>query len=135
MNRNASIVLPDFFPAAQNDFAARMKWSVTKNYNDANHEPKITIEGPLHLLAKAGEKIRINAKATDPDQNKLSFNWYALNSSNDLHVTINNKNKEQVEVIIPANAQNNQLMEIICEVTDNGIPAITRYQKVLVSVR
>ena len=31
---------PNFAPAAQNDFAARMKWSVTPTYAGANHEPR-----------------------------------------------------------------------------------------------
>jgi hypothetical protein len=36
---------PNFFPTAQNDFAARLKWSVTQKYADANHEPVVKIEG------------------------------------------------------------------------------------------
>ncbi|HEY3389561.1 MAG TPA: DUF1593 domain-containing protein, partial [Prolixibacteraceae bacterium] len=42
---------PDFFPAAQNDFAARLKWSVTPTYAGANHAPVVVIEGPLNVLA------------------------------------------------------------------------------------
>src|SRR6185312_12132492 len=34
-----------FFVAAQNDFAARLKWSVTSKYSDANHNPIVTIDG------------------------------------------------------------------------------------------
>ena len=30
---------PDFTPAVQNGFAARMAWSVTPSYKDANHDP------------------------------------------------------------------------------------------------
>ncbi len=134
MNRNSSATLPDFFPAAQNDFAARMKWSVTKNYKDANHEPIITIEGPLHVMAKSGEKIRINAKATDPDGNKITYHWYSLNP-NHTGLTINNAHTNQVEIILAANAVKNQSVEIICEVKDDGTPALTRYQKLLVTIR
>ncbi len=32
-----------FFAAAQNDFAARLKWSVTPKFADANHEPKVRL--------------------------------------------------------------------------------------------
>src|SRR6266496_195698 len=36
---------PNFTPAAQNDLAARMRWSVTPTYAGANHEPRVTIRG------------------------------------------------------------------------------------------
>jgi len=49
-NKNGN-TFPDFFPAAQRDFAARLKWSVTSRYSDANHAPVVLIEGPLFVLA------------------------------------------------------------------------------------
>lgn len=55
-----SMPYPNFFSAAQHDFAARLKWSVTPSYADANHEPVVKIEGPLKVIAFAGEKIRVN---------------------------------------------------------------------------
>jgi hypothetical protein len=55
----------NFFPAAQRDFAARLKWSVTPKYANANHEPVVKIEGPLNVLASAGEKIRLNGAVSD----------------------------------------------------------------------
>ena len=67
---------PDFFPAAQNDFAARLKWSVTAQYKDANHEPVVKIEGPLNILASAGQKIRLNGAVSDPDGNAISITWW-----------------------------------------------------------
>ena len=50
---------PDFFPAAQRDFAARLKWSVTDKYADANHAPVVKIEGPLNILGYPGETIKL----------------------------------------------------------------------------
>jgi hypothetical protein len=67
---------PDFFPAVQRDFAARLKWSVTPKYADANHAPIVEIEGPLNVLAAKGETIRLNGIASDPDGDKVAVKWW-----------------------------------------------------------
>src|SRR5215469_2951315 len=41
-----------FFAAAQNDFAARLKWAVTPKFNDANHAPMVRIRGSLDISAR-----------------------------------------------------------------------------------
>ncbi|HLL43215.1 MAG TPA: DUF1593 domain-containing protein, partial [Segetibacter sp.] len=51
LNKRKESAYPNFFPQAQLDFAARLKWSVTPKYADANHEPVVNIEGPLNVLA------------------------------------------------------------------------------------
>jgi hypothetical protein len=59
----------------QNDFAARMDWSV-KDYSNANHPPVATLTHSNTLSAKPGETVELNASAsTDPDGNKLSYRW------------------------------------------------------------
>ena len=76
-NKSAqSPTYPNFFPAAENDFAARLKWSVTPKYANANHEPSVKVEGPLKFLAFAGDKIRLNASVSDPDGNAISIKWW-----------------------------------------------------------
>ncbi|MFL6448466.1 MAG: DUF1593 domain-containing protein [Bryobacteraceae bacterium] len=46
-----------FFAAAQNDFAARLKWSVVPKFSDANHEPNIRMKVPLVLLCYKQSKF------------------------------------------------------------------------------
>jgi hypothetical protein len=48
---------PNFWPAAQSDFATRLKWSVTFRYEDANHEPQVNLEGALDITAQLGKKF------------------------------------------------------------------------------
>jgi hypothetical protein len=79
---NKGAAYPDFFPAAQLDFAARLKWSVTPKYANANHAPVIKIEGPEVLTAAAGEKIRVNAAVSDPDGNTVSTKWWQFQTAN-----------------------------------------------------
>ncbi len=127
---------PDFFPAAQHDFAARLKWSVTPKYTDANHAPIVEIEGPLDVLASRGETIKLNGKVVDPDGNKVSTKWWQFQvGTYPDKITISNENTTQAKILIPKNATSGQTIHIILEVTDDGSPSLTTYQRVVVTVK
>lgn len=133
--RNAN-AYPDFFPAAQRDFAARLKWSVTPKYSDANHAPVVTIEGPLNVLASPGETIRLNGNVSDPDGDKVSIRWWQFSvGTYPNEVTISNANTPQAKVLIPKDATTGQTIHIILEGTDNGSSALTKYQRVIITVK
>jgi Protein of unknown function (DUF1593) len=135
LNKNAN-AYPDFFPAAQQDFAARLKWSVTSKYSDANHEPVVKIEGPLNVLASAGEKIRLNGAVSDPDGNAISIKWWQFQvGSYPNKVTIVNPTSAHTQIIIPKDAVAGQTIHIILEATDNGTPALTTYQRVIITMK
>jgi hypothetical protein len=67
---------PNFTPAAQNGFAARMHWAVTPTYTGANHEPTVAIRGSARILARPGETVRIEGVASDPDGNAVAVRWW-----------------------------------------------------------
>jgi hypothetical protein len=128
--------LPDFFPAAQRDFAARLKWSVTSKYSDANHAPVVTIEGPLNILASAGQTIKLNGNVTDPDGNKVSIKWWQLRVGTcPGEITLSNENTPAVKVLIPKDAASGQTIHLILEATDDGSPALTRYSRVIITIK
>lgn len=130
------LVYPDFLPQAQRDFAARLKWSVTNKYADANHEPVVKIEGPIHVLASAGEKIRLNGIVSDPDGNSIVSKWWQLHTGTyPDKVAISNDNSLRAQVLIPADAMAGQTIHVILEATDNGTPSLTRYQRVIITVK
>jgi hypothetical protein len=127
---------PNFFPAAQLGFAGRLKWSVTSKYSDANHEPDVKIEGPLKVLASPGETIRLNGNVSDPDKNKITIKWwqfYVGSYSNTVNIL--NPNALQTKVTIPKDAIPGQTIHLILEATDNGTPALTSYQRVIITIR
>jgi hypothetical protein len=127
---------PDFFPAVQNDFAARLKWSVTPRYTDANHAPVIRIEGPLNILASPGETIKLTGTIKDPDGNKVSVSWWPFEvGTYPGKISISNANTEQVKIIIPKDAISGQTNHVILEVTDDGSPPITAYRRVIITVK
>jgi len=132
----AALAYPDFFPAAQNDFAARLKWSVTPAYAGANHQPVVKIEGPLNVMASAGEKIHLYGAVSDPDGNAVSVKWWQFRvGTYPGKATIVSPAVLQTGVQIPRDAVSGQTIHIILEATDNGSPALTSYQRVIVTVR
>ena len=127
---------PNFFPAAQHDFAARMKWSVTPKFAGANHEPIVKIEGPLNVLASPGETIRLNGKVSDPDNNNLSIKWWQFKVGTYVkEVAFADETSEQCRLTIPQDARAGHTIHIVLQATDDGIPSLTRYQRVIITVR
>ena len=134
-NKSAN-TYPNFFPAAQQDFAARLKWSVTPKYADANHAPVVTIEGPLNVLASTGETIRLNGNVSDADGNKVAVKWWQFEvGTYPGKIDISNANTAQAKVLIPKDAVAGQTIHVVLEATDDGTPALTRYQRVIITVR
>ncbi len=129
--------------AYQNDFAARMDWTI-KPYKDANHPPVPVLNHDQHLTAKAGERINMSAEgSTDPDGDKLSYNWIYYGEVGTFTMStartgnplkINDADKENAWFIVP-NAARMGTMHIILEVTDQGMPALTRYQRVIITIK
>ena len=126
--------LPDFVPAAQNDFAVRLLWSVTPNYVDANHHP--VIKAPLSLSGEPGETLRIKAKVTDPDNDKLDIKWWQFKvGSYEGETSVATPSLPTTDYTIPVDAQTGQTIHLILEATDHGTPALTHYHRLIVEVK
>jgi hypothetical protein len=126
-----------FFAAAQNDFAARLKWSMTAKFSDANHEPKVGIKGPLDVSARAGSTVRLQADVSDPDHNSVRTTWWQYNDAGTYpgYITFSDPSALTTTFRVPDDATAGQTIHIILEATDNGAPPLTRYQRVIVRVQ
>jgi hypothetical protein len=127
---------PNFTPAAQNGFAARLKWSVTPKYADANHEPRVSLRGNWRIAARPGETVRLQGVASDPDKNALTVRWRRWKAVDTYpgQVTITNPTALVTSVQVPIDATEGQTIHLVLEVTDNGAPPLTRYQRVVITV-
>jgi hypothetical protein len=122
--------------AFQNDFAARADWC-TKSFEEANHQPIVKLAHSLDLKEKPGTTVNLSAKGTsDPDGDQLSYRWWQYKEADTYSGTIEIQNSEKREAsfMVPSGAGKGETIHIICEVTDNGSPKLTRYQRVVVTV-
>jgi|SRR6056297_1597540 len=124
-----------------NDFAARMDWSIISNYKDANHHPVAVLNGNktrsvLQMNASVGDKVELNAEgSTDPDGNTISYKWsfYDEPSSYDGSVSILNDRSIKASIEIPENSKGKNI-HIILEIYDNGSPNLYAYRRMIINV-
>jgi hypothetical protein len=116
----------------QNDFFARADWCI-QSYEEANHNPVIS-ESPGKIIraGRKGTTVQLNARATDPDGDQLSYSWsyYAGPSSYQGSLTIDHADTKNATFEVPTNKKENA--HIILEVKDDGEPALKDYDRVIV---
>jgi hypothetical protein len=121
----------------QNDFKARMDWCVN-NFAGANHPPAPVITGELRRSANPGETIVLDAsQSTDPDGHDLHFEWQIYQEPGSYggpQVTLRDATKPQASFVSPA-VDSEQTIHVIATITDQGSPPLTRYARVIVTVR
>ncbi len=121
--------------AIQNDFAARVLW-MTKDYDAANHAPKVSVKGKLDITAKAGQKMKLSGTATDPDGDKLNYKWWQYQEAGTYQGALELKHADRKDIgfKIPQDAKIGDTIHMILEVTDDGAPPMTRYQHVVITI-
>lgn len=142
--------------AFQNDFAARMSWTV-EPFAKANHPPVVKVgesEGsePLVIEARVGQQVSLDASGSrDPDGQRLSFKWFwypEAGFSGGMFgmapVRITGSNSAKATLTPTATCSPNWLgmgkcpeageAHVILAVTDTGKPALTRYRRIIIKV-
>jgi len=122
--------------AFQNDWAARADWCV-KSPGEANHSPKVTLKQSADLTAAPGSTVKLTARATDPDGDALSYRWWHYQEAGTYkrNIAIKNATSKSASVTLSPDARSGQTVHLICEVTDDGSPPLTRYQRVVITVK
>ncbi len=142
--------------AYQNDFAARMDWTI-KDYAHANHNPTLVVNGqtgtaPLELAAEAEQTVTLDATGSkDPDGQPLHYKWFVyeeagLGGTHGADVALADSTGQVARVtikspcrdawipgLIPCRGEG--VTHIILQVTDEGIPRLTSYRRIVLHVR
>ena len=128
--------------AIQNDFQARMDWSVTSSYSGANHHPVAILNGDvtrrvLEISAVAGSSVQLSAVgSSDPDDDGLNYSWWFFEepSSYDGPIKIQAPNSSLAKVKVPSEASGRSI-HIVLEVKDDGSPHLTAYRRMIINVQ
>ncbi len=129
-------------PSYDNDFAARMDWTMTSDYSKVNHHPIAVVNGDatrqvLEVSAATGSSVTLSAVgSSDPDNNSLVYSWsfYKDPSSYSGDVSIEKSSSALATVGIPSNSSGKK-MHIILELHDDGSPNLYAYCRVIINVK
>jgi hypothetical protein len=143
--------------AFQNDFAARMDWTV-KPYAEANHAPRVVMDlqsrprrrVTLSLNMHQGETLELNAIGVDDDKaDKLSFHWFQYREAGyvpgkglaDLEIEGGDTAHAKVRAAACRAAWKDGnagctsgVAHLIVAVSDDGEPRLTSYQRLVITV-
>lgn len=129
---------PNLSPERNLSEAARMKWSVTPDFADANHYP--VVSGPFELMAAPGETVKIKAKASDPDGDALALKWwyfpvgtYVLTNAEAL--AVDSPETAETTFTVPADAKSGDTIHFVLQAQDDGDPILTKYLRTVITVK
>lgn len=127
--------------AFQNDFAARIQWTVQASYKGANHVPVPVLNGvrgtaPVEIAARPGETVRLSAAGSrDPDGDTVDYSWWQYRESEAVNrsprVELQRGDPLETRFVVPA-VEEPTRFHIILEARDGGTPALTRYRRAIV---
>jgi len=122
----------------QNDFAARMDWTVM-DYEEANHPPVARLAHDDTLTVRSGEIFGLNADGSyDPDGDSISYLWFQYPEAGTYDGVISfspySPNLYHVHTIRAPEVEQPETAHFILKVTDKGTPALTRYKRVVVNL-
>ena len=140
--------------AYQNDFAARMQWTVS-DFGHGNHNPVVEVNGtggtaPIVIDAEVGKPVTLDASGShDPDAGQtLHYTWFNYaeaggTGTNVAAVAIAGADSP-VAVVTPTSPCRPQWTtrpcsgsgqaHIIVAVTDDGSPQLTSYRRIILKV-
>lgn len=136
-DRSARISVSRWRPDFQQEFAARLDWCV-QEYDEANHPPQFLAAPQLQeLSATPGQTIIIDAPALkDPDGDQLTYEWnfYPEAGTYTGKVPEIKQEDDQASFKVPAGSVGKSL-HLILSISDDGSPALIRYQRYIIQVR
>jgi hypothetical protein len=122
--------------AIQNDFAARMDWTLEPPKN-ANHPPVARLRHGNAITVRAGDRFTLDAGgSSDPDGDSLSFRWYHYPEAGSWRQPIEMPGADNLHrrAFVAPKVSKRETAHFILEVTDKGTPALTRYQRVIATI-
>jgi hypothetical protein len=132
--------------AYQNDFAARVGWTLSSSKDvTANHPPELVVNGnaglgAINLSVAAGEPFTLDATGSrDPDGDTIRYRWFEYTDINPGNTGVAPLTIEEATSIrarlMAAAAPTPTRHHVILEARDEGVPSFTRYRRIIVEVK
>jgi hypothetical protein len=126
-----------------NDFAARIQWSVTSDYKGANHHPIVVLDNEksaskdmVERTIDSSSDLTFDAsRSYDPDGNDLHYYWFYYKEVGTYsgNIPISNARSSKVTIKIPSEAKG-KTIHIILEISDSGTPSLTSYRRLVLHI-
>ena len=125
-----------FYRDEFNDFAARMAWAQDGR---GNRNPIISINGdeslkPVHMKAKAGECLFVNASVHDPDGDEVSVKWWIQKSVDYIDEPVLVVAEGPSGCVYFDETMKGRTFHVICQANDDGDFNLPAYRRIIVSV-
>jgi hypothetical protein len=124
----------------QNDFRARLDWSV-KPREQANHRPIAVVNdwpgsGFLRLDTRPGSSIELSAEGSrDPDGDALAYEWLLYGEAGTYRGEISLSTTQGVTTRFTApEVTEPETIHVILRLQDDGQPALCSYRRVIITV-
>lgn len=121
----------------QNDFAARMDWCFM-SYEEANHPPVPVLSHPDQITVKSGEGFTLDAFETyDPDGDNFSYLWFNYPEAGTYKnpIKVNGAENVHMAYFTAPKIDKEETAHFILKVTDKGEPQLSRYQRIIVTIK
>jgi hypothetical protein len=127
--------------AFQYDFAARMDWCVARRFADANHNPKVVLNGEpgtevVRVSARAGETVALSAEGTtDPDGNVVDLSWIVYREAGTCEgETRHTAAAGPTTSLVAPSPKEPCTLHVILQARDNGEPRLYSYRRAIITV-
>jgi hypothetical protein len=141
-----------------------VRWCTAARYEDANHAPRLRVAQGVDVGAAAGERVTLTAVGEDPDGDVLAYRWWRYVEADTYGapvptpqdskmgeflldrtaeagdagvpdpLVLAGADSAQVTFTVPADARPGDTLHLVVKATDDGTPALKRYQRVVVTV-
>ena len=126
-----------WFADAQADFAARLRWTVSSRFADANHHPRLRIAQGTDLEVRAGVEVPLAAVADDPDGDPVRVRWWIYREAGTCEADAALEAAEGTTTVVrvPADARPGDTIHVIAEASDDAAEhPLKAYQRVILTV-
>jgi hypothetical protein len=124
-----------WFPDAQADFAARLRWSITSAFHEVNHHPILHVSPGENVDARPGSAVTLSAAASDPDGDAVTCRWRIDEASTcSTKPTLTVIDDRAAMIHVPDDAVPGETVHVLVEAEDDASRPLKAYRRVIVDV-